>query len=103
MPKFYNRRSLLRLGTGIAAMPLVSSLAQSAESDDKVNESDDLAKQLGYRHDASQAQGRGEGQLCQGCAFFQGGANAEWGGCIVFGGRQVNAKGWCQSFRPKTG
>ena len=103
MFKHYSRRSVIRLSAGLAAIPILSRLTQAAESGDKVDESDDLAQQLGYRHDASQAEGHKAGQACQGCAFFQGDANADWGGCIVFGGRQVNAQGWCQSFRPKTG
>ena len=87
---------------GVAVLPLGASVATSAaESGDKVEENDSVAQQLGYRHDASKADGRGDGQFCKACSFFQGDAAADWGGCIVFGGRQVNAKGWCTSFRQR--
>jgi len=107
MTKAYSRRFIIRSGVialGASAMPAALPLAQAAESGEKVDETDQLAQELGYRHDAVQAANRSDaGQLCQGCAFFQGEVGAEWGGCIVFGGRQVKAAGWCQSFRPKTG
>lgn len=104
MSKQYSRRAVIRLGTlGLASIPVVSQLARAAESGEKVDESSQQAQELNYHHDASEAEGRGEGETCQGCAFYQGAADAEWGGCIVFGGKQVNANGWCSSFRPKTG
>ncbi|MEZ5594016.1 MAG: high-potential iron-sulfur protein [Gammaproteobacteria bacterium] len=96
------RRSIIRLGAiGLSALAVPGRLLQAAQTGDRLDEADTLAKQLGYRHDARQATGRGAGQQCQACAFYQGAASSAWGGCIVFGGRQVNANGWCQSYRPK--
>ena len=91
------RKVLLTLGTACLAVSAVP--AWAADSGEKIDESDNLAQQLGYKHDASQAANRAAAtHNCSNCAFFQGG-DQTWGGCIVFGGKQANAKGWCQSWR----
>jgi hypothetical protein len=75
-------------------------LAQS-----QVSESEPLAQELGYRHNAAQvdtqrfpkrAGAQGQNQFCRTCQFFQGGG--DWGACTVFEGRLVNANGWCNSW-----
>ena len=94
-----NRRQVIKLGAaGLVALPLVN-FAVAAESGDKVDESSDIAKQLHYKHNSKKAEGYVKGQSCKGCAFYQGEASTKSGGCIVFGGKQVAAKGWCTSFR----
>ncbi len=95
------RRQVIKMGMAVCAAIPLARLAKAAESGAKVQESDDLAKQLAYQHDASKAPGRKGDASCKSCAFYQGKGDAEWGGCIVFGGKQVNAKGWCQSYRAK--
>jgi hypothetical protein len=39
--------------------------------------------------------------LCANCALFQGKAGDAWGGCPIFAGRQVAAKGWCSAWAKK--
>ncbi len=96
-----SRRQLIKLGvTGLAALPLSSLLVSKTQAgDDKVKETDALAQERGYQHDATQTDSKG--QLCKGCQFFQGSADAEWAPCVVFSGKQVNAKGWCKSWFKK--
>lgn len=71
----------------------------------RVDENDPLARELGYRHDARQvdtgrfpkrAGAQGANQFCHTCQFFQGGD--DWAPCTVFDGRLVNANGWCNSW-----
>lgn len=71
----------------------------------KVSLDDPQAKALGYVHDATTvdkaAQPRyQEGQACKNCALYTGG-DKPWGGCGIFGGRAVNAEGWCTAYAPK--
>lgn len=41
-----------------------------------------------------------DGQLCANCSLYLGGA-AEQGGCPLFAGKQVLAKGWCSAWAKK--
>lgn len=71
----------------------------------KVEESDALAKSLGYKHsaddvDASKYPQRTAGALCSNCVLYQGG-DAQWGACSIFVGKLVNADGWCATYAPK--
>ena len=93
-----SRRRLITLSVaGLAALPLshLISTNSRAATAARVEESDPLAQELGYRHDATS---EGNGQFCKGCQFFQGDASAEWAPCTVFSGKQVNAQGWCKSW-----
>lgn len=105
------RRGLLRvLATGLAALPLARVLPASAQ--DRVSESDPLARELGYHQNARQvdpgrypkrAGAAGADQFCRTCQFFQGGAGDAWGPCTVFNGRLVNSGGWCSSWFGRAG
>lgn len=104
-----SRRKFIRLSAvGIAALPLANQL--SAQAAEQVQESDSLAQQLGYKHDASQvdagkfpkrASAEGQTQFCSGCQFYQGSGDSA--PCTVFGGKEVSAKGWCNSWFKKVG
>ena len=104
------RRRLLRL---LSLAPLASlPLLRRAHAQDRVSESDPLAQELGYRHDATtvdtskypkRAGPEGANQFCRTCQFFHGGPNDTWASCTVFGGRQVNADGWCKSWFKRAG
>ena len=82
-------------------------LATHAGDAKKVDEASVLAKQLGYKHDATQvdlnafpkrAASDAQDQFCRTCQFFGGTPEDEWGECVVFGGELVNSGGWCDSW-----
>ena len=78
------------------AMRMASHDALAAE---KLSEDDPTAVSLGYKHDAARTthQAYVAGRNCAGCTFFQG-KDAPEGPCPVFGGKLVNANGWCASW-----
>lgn len=72
----------------------------------KLVESDPQAVSLGYRQDTSKVDKakfpkHEASQKCSNCQFFQGKAGDAWGPCAVFGGKQVSANGWCNSYTKK--
>ncbi|MCC5884909.1 MAG: high-potential iron-sulfur protein [Gammaproteobacteria bacterium] len=74
----------------------------------KLEESDATARALGYVHDAndvdaSQQPRFQDGQLCENCALYTPDSSdeADWGGCSIFPGKLVNAKGWCNAWVAK--
>jgi High potential iron-sulfur protein len=101
------RRRFLELATaGVAAAPLCASLARLARAQERVEEDDELAQQLGYKHDASQVDPNEwpdyePGETCANCQLYHGEEGAEWGPCDIFGGQLVNANGWCVSWLEK--
>jgi len=76
----------------------------------KLDESDPIAKTLGYRHDATQvdttrfkvkAGPDGATQFCNNCVQYKEIGNPDWGGCGIFAGKLVAAKGWCSTYARK--
>ena len=70
-----------------------------ARAQEKVSEDEELARQLGYKQDASQVDASKwplyeRSHVCAKCQFFHGQAH-EWGACDVFGGKLVHSQGWC--------
>lgn len=70
-----------------------------------VDEKDPQAAGLGYKADATKvdkakAPKYAAGQNCGNCALYQGGSAAS-GGCPLFAGKQVAAKGWCTAYSKK--
>jgi hypothetical protein len=99
------RRRFLKLAAaGMAALPLCGGgLARRARAQERVAEDEELAQQLGYRHDASEVDPDEwpeyqEGHVCANCQLYQGAAGDEWGPCEIFGGELVAAGGWCLSW-----
>jgi High potential iron-sulfur protein len=99
------RRRFLKLAiAGMAAAPMAGLLPmRRARSQEKVSEDDELAQQLGYRHDASEVDPAEwpdyvEGHVCANCQLYEGEQAAEWGPCQIFGGQLVAAQGWCQAW-----
>lgn len=83
------------------ALPLMVRAAPA-----RVDEADDTAVGLGYRHDTHQVDAKRypnhtPAQRCSGCSFFQGAANDEWAGCAMFGRKQIAANGWCSAWARK--
>jgi len=73
-----------------------------------VEEGDEAALALGYRHDSQQVDAarfpkHEPAQRCANCAFFQGAPADEWAGCAMFGRKQVAGRGWCGAWATKPG
>jgi hypothetical protein len=96
-------KATLAAGTAIplGAIPLV------LEADNhRLSEDDPTAKAMGYKHDATtvdvsqyprRAGEAGSQQFCDNCRLYQA-AGDGWGGCAIFPGKQVAAKGWCNAW-----
>ncbi len=92
------RRFLALAGAGATAIPVTLLLGVPAARAQmpKLSLDDPTAKALSYVHETTIA-----GQRCDNCSLWQGG-DAEWGGCPLFAGKSVNAKGWCKSWVKRT-
>jgi hypothetical protein len=71
-----------------------------------VEKGDAQAVTLGYVDDATQAdqvkfKNYVSGSACSNCALYQGQAGDVAGGCPLFAGKNVAAKGWCTSWAKK--
>jgi hypothetical protein len=78
--------------------------AGSLQAQTRVEEADDNAVALGYKHDSSKVDGQKypahqAGQHCANCQFWQGAATDAWAGCSMFGRKQIAAAGWCLAYR----
>ncbi len=107
MLKRTNRRGFARLSLGLAvtACAAPSTLIHAAEMKQADPESAQ-GKALGYTHDAGSVdtakfKNFAAGSNCSNCQLYQGGD--EWGGCAIFPGQVVNAKGWCSAWAKKAG
>ena len=92
------RRFLTVAGAGVFALPLAGLIrvqTVGAAEMPKLALDDPSAKALGYVHESTTAD-----QNCKNCNFWQDG-DAEWGGCPLFPGKAVSAKGWCKSWIKK--
>ena len=92
-----------------APKPKPAAPAPTAGALPKVSEDDAVARTLGYKHDAADVdlkkfpkRGTPEAanQYCSNCILYQAG-DGEWGGCALFGNKQVKATGWCASWAPR--
>ncbi|HET8596163.1 MAG TPA: high-potential iron-sulfur protein [Castellaniella sp.] len=98
-----SRRTFLITSAGLASSLALSRQALAA---DHVDENSPLAKQLGYKHDASKIDAASQpkfkaGEHCANCQLYQGKAGDDWGPCPIFSGKDVSAKGWCSAYTPK--
>lgn len=88
---------LIGAGAALAGLPVCAVPA-------RVDEADETAVALGYRHDTAQVDARkfaqhSVDQRCVGCSFWQGQANEAWAGCSMFGRKHIAAGGWCAAWR----
>ena len=95
------RTFMLQAVTASGAALLVTEVSAQAMVDEK----DPQAAGLGYKADATKvdkakAPKYAAGQNCGNCALYQGGSAAS-GGCPLFAGKQVSAKGWCTAYAKK--
>ena len=101
----FPRRTLLKGALlGVAAVPVSALLSRSADAaaGGKVDPNEPQAKALGYVVDASTVDAKANpnfkpGQHCANCLQVakgkEGGAQVP---CNIFGGRLVEANGWCK-------
>jgi len=90
-------------GFAAAAVTAPATLVHAADMP-HVDPSDAQAKALAYTHDASTVDTAKHpnfvaGSNCANCQLYLGGD--EWGGCGIFPGKAVNAKGWCSAYAKK--
>jgi len=83
-----------------------AALGNAARAAAHVDESDEAAVALGYRHDSRQVDAakyptHSPQQRCAGCAFWQGAPTDDWAGCAMFGRKQVAAGAWCRAWATK--
>ena len=99
-----SRRRFIKISvTGLAAAPFAGALLSgTAQAVDTVSESDPMAVSLGYKADATKAPARKDSAaVCSTCALYSGKPGAGDGPCSLFGGKLVNAKGWCTAWAKK--
>lgn len=93
------RLMVCNLGKATLAIPLVGLLQTAdvlATDAPKLSPDDPAAKSLGYTHESGDS-----ARACAGCQFYTGAAGDEWGSCVIFPGKLVNARGLCQSWYAK--
>ena len=96
--KSTRRQFMIMSAAGAATLALNSKVQAQA----MVAETDPQAAALGYKADASKVDKAkyakyAAPQACSNCALYQGAA----GGCALFAGKQVAAKGWCSAYAKK--
>lgn len=96
------RRRLVQLSALAASAPVFFHGSRGF-AQEQLDESDAMAQQLSYVHDASQSTNaaRKPDTNCANCGLYQGAEGDEWGGCPLFAGKQVNANGWCSAWVAK--
>jgi hypothetical protein len=98
------RRHFIKISVaGLVAAPFANALLSgAAHAVDAVSESEPAAAALGYKMDATKASNRKDNTaVCGNCSQFSGKPGANDGPCSVFGGKLVNAKGWCTAWVKK--
>ncbi|MGH8705767.1 MAG: high-potential iron-sulfur protein [Burkholderiales bacterium] len=111
--KELKRRDFLKIGSlAVASFALAARAGEASSQQDKkkvekkadaaprLDEKDQQAAALGYKHDATKADKKkfanwAAGQTCENCGQYQGKPKDAWGPCAIFPGKQVAAKGWC--------
>jgi hypothetical protein len=97
------RRRWLKLSS-LAALAIAAPARAQAK---RVEENEQQAQALGYKHDAAKVdkakfKNFQPGQLCSNCNFFKAKPDDPWGPCDIFGSREVAAKGWCTAWVKKS-
>ncbi len=95
------RRQMLRLTAGATAIVPLSVLTirmTHAADLPQLDPNDPQAKALEYVHSSAKPE-----QLCKNCQLYTGEEDVEWGPCVIFPGKGVNANGWCKSWIKKAG
>ena len=97
-----NRRVfIMQLAAGSSLLAATAARAQA-----KIDENDAQATAVGYKHDTTKVDAKkypkhDKAQKCSNCQLFQGKAADAWGGCPLFGAKQVSGNGWCSAYAKK--
>ncbi|MFM2187860.1 MAG: high-potential iron-sulfur protein [Burkholderiaceae bacterium] len=97
-----NRRVfMMQIAAGSALLATSAAQAQA-----KLDENDPQATAVGYKHDTTKVDAKKfpkheKAQKCANCQLFQGKAADAWGGCPLFGAKQVAGNGWCSAYAKK--
>ena len=78
--------------------------AATVQAQTRVDEADETATALGYKHDTTKIDGKKypthkPEQKCTNCQFWQGAATDAWSGCSMFGRKQIANAGWCLAYK----
>jgi hypothetical protein len=98
-----NRRVFLMQ---VAAAGTALAAASQAQAQAKLDEKSDEAKKYAYHADTNKVDAKvntthKKEQKCNNCALYQGKATDPWGGCPLFGAKQVAGGGWCKAWAKK--
>ena len=98
-----NRRFFLMQ---VAACGSVLTAARAQAQSAKVDEKDPQAVALAYVADTTKVDQKkfpkhANDQKCNNCALYQGKLTDAWGGCPLFGTKQVAGPGWCSAWVKK--
>ncbi len=79
----------------------VSASTAGAQAGAHVDEADEQAVTLAYRHDTTKVAAAAfathtAAQRCSNCSFWQGKPEDAWAGCAMFGRKHVANAGWCK-------
>jgi hypothetical protein len=97
-----NRRVfIMQLAAGSSLLATGAVQAQA-----KLDENDAQATAVAYKHDTTKVDAKkypkhDKSQKCSNCQLFQGKAADAWGGCPLFGAKQVAGNGWCTAYVKK--
>ena len=95
--KHLNRRQFLGTATTVVLAPSLLIGGRANASDlPKLDPEDAQAKALSYTHASPKPE-----NLCSNCRLYTGAADAEWGGCAIFPGKNVAGAGWCSAWVAK--
>ena len=91
------------VGAGVLA---TGHLAQAQAAAPLVQETEPQAVALGYKNDTTKVDKakypkHAADQQCANCALYQAKPTDPAGGCPLFAGKQVAAKGWCSAWAKK--
>jgi len=91
----------LALTTGMVGTAVLGS--RQAHAAAMLGEQEPQALKLGYMADSSSVDpqkypSHKPSQTCANCQLYQGDASSAAGGCVLFGGKDVAAKGWCSAW-----
>ncbi|MCE4553447.1 high-potential iron-sulfur protein [Pelomonas cellulosilytica] len=87
----------------VQALPLLGTGLAAAQEQSLLQESDDEAKATGYHADATRVNKARfptyvPGQTCANCKLYAPDGDKPSGGCALFYGKDVMAKGWCKAW-----